>query len=281
MRKTIHATTVALAALLGSGSLTARAADMSMAPLYQPESGPMVEFGSGWYLRGDVGYSTFTSPNVAGLHVSPTGGAVLTAPATLLDANNHGFGLLNASIGPGYQFNNWFRMDATFEWRQNTGSLQGSSPNTLCNAPSNPTVYYCSGTGTASFGGRTGLLNAYGDLGNWYGVTPYIGAGVGVSRLMVTGSQNVTVSQLSNGVYIPVQSSPIISTISARQDATTFSWALMAGLSYEIAPHVKIDIGYRYLNMGWLNAMNSSGQVSHRTLDEQAVRAGLRFTPDL
>ena len=53
MRKVMMAAAAATVSL-ASGLVGARAADMSLPPLYQPEPEPMVEFGSGWYLRGDL-----------------------------------------------------------------------------------------------------------------------------------------------------------------------------------------------------------------------------------
>ncbi len=53
--------------------------------------------------------------------------------------------------------------------------------------------------------------------------------------------------------------------IGPTQVRTNFSFALMSGIAYDIAPHLKLDIGYRYLNMGSLSVLQHLGQ--HRAQD--------------
>src|SRR5215204_1082327 len=68
-------------------SAPAVAADFSPPP--PPPPGPIVsELGSGWYLRGDVGWVEFSDP-----------------------------GKLPLGAGIGYQINSWFRTDVTADWR--------------------------------------------------------------------------------------------------------------------------------------------------------------------
>ena len=62
MLKTIKAAAIAVIAAQAGGTVAARAADMSLPPLYQPDNSPMVEMGGGWYLRGDVGYERSPFP---------------------------------------------------------------------------------------------------------------------------------------------------------------------------------------------------------------------------
>ncbi len=45
----------------------------------------------------------------------------------------------------------------------------------------------------------------------------------------------------------------------------------MAGLSFDVFPHTKLDIGYRYLNLG---------TVQNVRLDAHEARAGLRYMID-
>jgi opacity protein-like surface antigen len=296
MRKTIHAATLALMASQMGGTLAARAADLSLPPLYQPEASPMVEFGSGWYLRGDVGYVNFGSPGTAVIQPNPfTGVTNATGQQILNDTSSH-FGLLGATAGVGYQFNNWYRMDATFDWRQPINN--GAESQASCPGPGYNMSTTCLRSDTTKIQNWTGLLNAYGDLGNWFGLTPYVGAGVGITQLHAVAGEKW---MWNNGTpwgnsgpnnLCPAGADPLTGAsycyslgypgnVGPAQTRNNFSWALMAGVSYDVAPHVKIDIGYRYLNMGVLDATNPGGVVIHHTVDSQEVRAGLRFTPDL
>ena len=123
MRKVTKAAAAAMVLLAGV-AVRAEAADMSLPPAYQLEPEPLVEFGSGWYLRGDLGYTSVRSP-VSNPPAYQTVNGVPSPydPLPAAGANIFGSqlvstGLFGASIGGGYQFNRWFRMDATYDWRQ-------------------------------------------------------------------------------------------------------------------------------------------------------------------
>ena len=84
------------------------AADMPETP-YVPAPVPY-EFGSGWYLRGDIGYKVYGSPNA---HFDVAGYGNMTGE------NLSDTGL--AGVGFGYKWNDWFRTDVTldYEWPGN------------------------------------------------------------------------------------------------------------------------------------------------------------------
>src|SRR5882724_2127739 len=156
------------AALLSS---VAFAADMPImqSPMYAPA--PVDDFG-GWYLRGDIGFSNQRVKKLDWFSYP-----------TLLSLNqNTGFDTAGIfGIGIGYQFNNWFRADVT-------GQYRGRSSFTGLDVV----------TGTGPFAGFVGtdnytatksevlfLANAYVDLGTWWCITPFIGAGVGTARVSI------------------------------------------------------------------------------------------------
>lgn len=276
----------------------ASASDLSLPPLYQPEAAPLVELGSGWYLRGDLGYVNMSLPGpgvpplVDGQHATASN-AALFSPSTTRET------LLGTTLGVGYQFDHVFRMDATYDWRQNI------SRNTRIFRPCgiDQTIYGvptyrpeggdCYTNDTVTTQSWTGLVNLYADLGSWARLTPYIGAGLGLSHLQTSARENwfwasgdaygigantyQSNSANAPGYYhfgYPANKGP-------TQTNNNFSWALMAGVSYDVAPHVKLDIGYRYLNMGSVTTVNAAGQCAQIAIQSQEIRAGLRFTPDL
>lgn len=310
MRKTVQAAAVAFMALQ-MGTPGARAADLDTPPLYQPENSPMVEFGGGWYLRGDLGYSTMGVPTPAyGLTEANTDYYGIPYPnyrstgvtsQSILTDPTHQVGAFGATLGVGYTFNNWFRMDATFDWRQPQSGTNTVNYSPLFNSSSNYLGYGCEGpngpvgcykTDQTNIQSWTGLLNAYGDIGNWFGFTPYVGAGIGVTNFRASTNESW---YFANGVpygnnglnnYCPTGANGCYfngypGNITPNQIRNNFSYALMAGLSYDLVPHVKLDISYRYLNMGSLTGINAAGNTTRFTIDSQEVRAGLRFTPDL
>src|SRR3954469_21330457 len=75
-------------------------------PFYPP---PVEEFASGWYLRGDIGFS---NQQVGSLFNSNYSGF---ASVTNVDRSFDAAPLFG--VGIGYYFNDWLRFDATVEYR--------------------------------------------------------------------------------------------------------------------------------------------------------------------
>ncbi len=72
-----------------------------------------------------------------------------------------------------------------------------------------------------------GLANAYIDMGNWCGFTPFIGAGIGFATLTVDGMKDVNVTQVDPSVAYganqdqrptsPTPSTPVRASTSPRR----------------------------------------------------------------
>ncbi|MBB4198625.1 hypothetical protein CCR94_19490 [Rhodoblastus sphagnicola] len=302
MRRVTKAAAVATVVLAG-GVAQALAADMSLPPMYEPESQPMVEFGSGWYLRGDLGYSSISLP-MGSPPGSVSGSSAPSSAASFLSNRTVHDGVLSSSVGVGYQFNQWFRADATFDWRE-SNTVKVNSYGLNCALDEN---IYDSATGTTTarltnngscyktdsttIKTWTGLVNVYGDLGTWWSVTPYVGGGIGLTNIRAKADEDWywayggAYGGAGHNLYKSTAAGVAVhygyaGDVGPSQVRTNFSFALMAGLAYDIAPHLKLDVGYRYLNMGSLSVINASGNTVRKTLDAQEVRAGLRWTPDL
>jgi opacity protein-like surface antigen len=291
MRKTIQAAKLALPALriasslAASATLSAQAAEMSPPPLYAQDTAPLAELGSGWYLRGNVGYNE--------LHMNTAYGGV-SSP------------LFGASIGPGFQFNPYFRVDATYSGlgpltKSRTIALPGTGAAASLPAPgpghlplgcpvaadtNNPGQVFttsCTANPWEKLQASAWLLNFYIDLGNWSGFTPYFGAGVGASYLLT--SSNIDYKFMSGVPYgtgghnnycgfqgglggLPCYYLGYPNDRGPGGLTINFAYALMAGVAIDVAPHVKLDLGYRLLNLG-------------SSVTTQEASAGLRFTPDL
>jgi len=84
------------------------------------------------------------------------------------------------------------------------------------------------------------MANAYADLGTWWCITPFIGAGIGTARVTIANFTDV--GQTTNGG----PSSAYADTASKWN----FAWAVHAGLAYQVNPNVTLELAYRYLNMG-------------------------------
>jgi len=89
-------------------------------------------------------------------------------------------------------------------------------------------------------------LNGYADLGTYWGFTAFVGAGVGFADNKASGFADRGLAYAMNG---PLSATAGSFSGGAR---TSFAWAPMAGLDYDLAPNLKLELGYRYLNYGSL-----------------------------
>jgi opacity protein-like surface antigen len=122
------------------------------------------------------------------------------------------------------------------------------------------------------------MLNGYLDLGTWYSLTPYIGAGAGLG--MITLRDFNAMSFTGAGVQTI--------TNMGSQSRQNIAFSLMAGTAYSINKNLAIDIGYRYLNLGqgWTKATVQAGAASPAEqwttgrITAHELRAGIRYTLD-
>jgi opacity protein-like surface antigen len=233
--------TLAAAALTGLAvAAAAHAADVpGLWPPDQDKPPQYREYRSGWYLRGDVGYRFNRM------------GHVDSADAVT------SFKYDNAvSAGGGFGFKDrWFRMDLTVDY-----SAPAKFSGTTQSGAAQPQY-------TTSIDAATGLINGYIDLGTWAGLTPYAGAGIGVSYLRAHEFRNTA---LPAGELVSLQ------------PKWNLAWAAMGGISFRVTPQWEIDVGYRYLNLGTAASGPQSvgGQAHFRQLTAQEVRVGFRFLMD-
>ena len=212
-----------VAGAVSSLSSMALAADMTIAPspMYVPP--PVEDFG-GWYLRGDIGFS-----NQRVKRLNNALDAANTSSSQRLGFNTAGiFGL-----GVGYKFNPWFRGDVTGEYRGNS-NFDGFD---LISFPGG----FGAHTYHATKSEWLALANAYVDLGTWWGVTPFVGAGAGGARVSIANFTDLTVT--SAGGFPGLAFGDNVSK-------WNFAWALHAGLAYRVSPNFTVELAYRYLDMG-------------------------------
>jgi opacity protein-like surface antigen len=209
------------ATLLSSMAFAADMPSIMSAPMYAPA--PVEDFG-GWYLRGDIGFSNQSVKKLDWFSYP-----------TLLSLNqNTGFDTAGIfGLGAGYQFNNWFRADVTGQYRGKS-NFHGTDVFVFSNAGV-PTAGV--DTYTASKSEWLALANAYVDLGTWWSVTPFIGAGVGFSRNTISSYVD------TNTPALGVATAPTASK-------WNFAWALHTGLAYRVNPGFTVELGYSYVNLG-------------------------------
>ncbi|MDB5572173.1 MAG: porin family protein [Hyphomicrobiales bacterium] len=281
----------AMALALGAPAATAQTA--GWAP------GEQVELATGFYARADVSFSRERAPSLG------ADGSLTFGQKPL-----HSWAM---SVGAGNKFNNWFRADLTFDVRGGARSASTTGPFDCVTDVSGLTrqsdstnigwgaVYsQCNAIEQASLRRFSGLANAYIDLGSFGGISPYVGAGLGVTTIKTQGSYDWKMA--SDGTkYQPTLVQPagfpifFVDPVTGvrldpqpdinfgKQDRMkqigervfNATWALMAGVAVDVGSNAKLDVGYRFLNFGKVGT-GSTGPAS--TAHE--VRVGVRYMID-
>jgi opacity protein-like surface antigen len=228
---------------LALSATLAQAADMPGLPLPLPPTQlparpSLIDVNSGWYLRGDLGahWATLKGADSAPPFANPTDSSL-------------GKGM-TASIGAGIK-SSWLRTDVTIDYASPV-SYKGTVA--------------AAGDTTAKIQATTALLNGYLDLGTWYRVTPYIGAGAGVAYARVSD-------------YASTAAPPFSGDTGKKQ--WNFAWAGMAGFAVPISHNMMVDVGYRYLNIGDLSSGSDAfGAMKFKNVAAHELRVGLRWSFD-
>jgi opacity protein-like surface antigen len=215
-------TVPALATMLTLLGASAQAADYPQPPPYMPPPQQVVvqpapEFAGKWYLRGQIGYGAM---GYSDFDISPLNAGDQVVAHSMGDAYFIGAGV-------GYEWNNWLRFDTTLEYRFKSDLY---ALGTYTGPPAGIDEY------NGHLSSWVGLFNGYVDLGTWDCFTPFVGAGIGFARNTISDLVDVN----PNGSY------------GKGRDTSTwnFAWALYAGVTYNVSENFKVDLTYRYLNLG-------------------------------
>lgn len=204
-----------------------------------------VEVGSGWYLRGDIGY-TFDH-NFADYDIDSSIPGYRIGRDTTSVFGGGGFG---------YHFNDYLRMDLTAAYL-GKDEAWGRAVDPF-GAP-----FGASGSiqTTMAYGMATGYI----DLGTYVGITPYIGAGAGLIYTDLKGSGVLNV--------------PGGSTFASyRETDYSFGYTLNAGLAYRMTENLSLDVGYQYLNAPNAKHFNfETPGFYDEGFDMHQVKVGLRY----
>src|SRR5262245_51827495 len=211
----VRATILALA---GAASLlipAARAADLPP-PLPMPMVQPVAVFTGGWYIRGDVGiaqksFSDFDHHQTNPVFVWPASWRI--DQKDMADAAFVGFGV-------GYAFNNWLRVDVTGEYRMKEWFKVVGSYTEFCGGGGR-----CFDIYEGHHSNWLVLANAYVDLGTWWCLTPFVGAGVGAAYHKFTGLTDLGTAG---------NQAPGFGYASSDSSKWNMAWALHAGLAYNV-----------------------------------------------
>ena len=254
-----RALTIAGAALLALTRLASAADLLPPPPALEPLPPPMMSADlGGWYLRGDIGMAVSnSSPSMANLPDPLAGNPFWGVGATQAFNNTTISSSQTFDIGVGYRFNSWLRGDVTLEYRDG-GHFQSlyaiNSPTVGAGNITQLTDAYRANV--ASF---IGMANVYADLGTWYGLTPFVGAGLGIAHNTLYGltDSGQATTQIGAAAPYTYTTSP---TAGYFNDASHFSvaYALMTGVDFNVTNNLKLELGYRYLNYGKITSGGSN-----------------------
>jgi opacity protein-like surface antigen len=215
------ASIASLALFTFAGVAVASAADY-MPPPPPPVYQPPQECCNNWYLRGQVGVGMTDNASIEYIRNPANSNNFQFEQNSMGDTTFFGLGL-------GYEFNNWLRFDGTIEYRNKT----------QVNAFGSYT--YGGGTFGDAYQGYIKswvlLANAYVDLGTWYCLTPFVGAGVGGAYTTLADFTDIGIGTSGRG-------------IGNNGSDWNMAWALYAGVAYNVTKNFKVELAYRYLDYG-------------------------------
>jgi opacity protein-like surface antigen len=206
-----------------------------------------VEVGSGWYLRGDLAYNFARDYSDSSVSRDWLADSPFTdGPFDLFDTDDDE-NPISGSIGFGYHFNDYLRADI------NIGILAGDDYSGSALFEDNGLVVDVDVDNSA----WNGLVNGYIDLGTYAGLTPYVGAGVGLLYMR---------SELEGDA-------------SERISNYNFMYALAAGVSYQLTKNVSIDAGYQYLDAPSAEyyAISNDAVELREGVSSNQIKVGLRY----
>ena len=253
---------LACAALACAGLLTAPAyaADLGNygGSIKDSYAAPVAAAGN-CYVRGDAGFSLSGDPDVT-WPVTNNNGNLITDEVTTINMQNTwliegGVGCGSGSRGFRGEVMAGIHGDRNFDGEPGPWNPTGPGP---ANDPMHTSI--------TSY---TLMLNGYKDLGNFGGLTPYLGAGVGIAYNIVDD-----VSFTDNPA--------LVNQIHGERDIA-FAWSLMAGVGYQLSHNTVLDLGYRYIDMGKATSERSdtAGFINPRVniddLDAHEFKVGLRY----
>ncbi len=265
------ATTLTFAAPAQAGGLLNRdrgsVKDYGYAPP-RPAAGPC-------YVRGDVGYAFYTSPDVKWPvntidRTFDGTGALIAETFTYVgdDVNNADFddtwfGEVGIGCGSGSR---GFRADVTLGFR-GTQDFKGIPQEFVVTENGVPEdVEDPMHTDLRS---TTLMANFYYDFGKFGRFVPYVGFGLGVAYHEL------------DEVYFT--ENPFLTNRIRGNNDLSFAWSVMAGAAYQLTSNAVLDVGYRYMDLGEIESdrVDSAGFVNPAVkfddIQSHEIKIGLRY----
>jgi opacity protein-like surface antigen len=228
------------------------------------------------YFRGDLGYSVSRDPSVkwAVTNFDRTYNGVDYASSTgYVDSNfvyqgdsvvntsmeNGWFGGIGLGCGSGSRGLRGELMLNMHGHRKIDGEPGNFIINEIFTPVTTPTPYDFKDPLHTSVRSTTAMFNAYYDLGNWGGITPYVGAGVGVAHNQMSEVYFTENRFLTNKIQ--------------GDSRLSLAWSLNAGIGYQVS-----DMNFGKANSGIIDSAGGTNPVVR--IDDMSAhefKVGLRY----
>lgn len=142
--------------------------------------------------------------------------------------------MLSGALGYRYDY---FRIEGEYVWRDNI-KLKNSDNS--------------GAESRRNFKSYSYMLNGYFDLAPYSWLTPYVGAGIGYTRLKYKSTINL----------------PGLSVVDGKNKEGNFTWSVGGGLTVKVTNRFNVDAGYRYYDMGKINKAD---------VDAHEIYGGVRY----
>ncbi len=313
MKRFVLNSTVAAITLFTASSAFADDYNSGVVSKTPSETYTDVEFGSGWYLRGDITYNIDGRSSNSFTSVSDLNRSV---QADYDDA-------VGARVGFGYYVAPNFRIEASVEsildsefgYFSSVG-FAGQRNIDVVTSPGDPTatppvlpttapdtVFFDANgtvTGTAAglfTGATTGaisgtedfeasystsslIINGYYDLASVGKFKPYIGIGGGIGRVNYNQSRKLVCAAASNETCVVGSTGATTEvTLTLDDEYWTYAYQLSVGAAIEVDERTSIDIGYSYTGFGEgddLSYADGTG-IDAEGVRIHQIRAGIRY----
>jgi opacity protein-like surface antigen len=221
-----------------------------------------VEIGSGWYIRGDIGYNMSAKHNSKEYSLAP------------VNHQNDYRDAVTFGAGVGYRMNDMLRLEAGAEqiFSSKFKSSQAIAPEGPCNGrvfsaelegwvPGD--IENCIREDSAEYKALLTMANAYVDLGTYNGFAPFVGAGIGAARVSFreeTGSifcvpvhpeMNAEGCVPKGTADQPAPNVPYTQAGAVNADTEwRMAYSVSAGVAYDLSNNLKLDSTYRFTKIG-------------------------------
>ena len=278
MKRFVLNSTVAAIALLSASAAFANDYNSGVVTKSPSEGFTEVEFGSGWYLRGDITY------NINGRSSSGINAVEGLSSGIQSDYDD----AIGARVGFGYHVspNTRIELNAESIFNSEFSGLGGRTFSAVETDPLSPAVATTPGTSDidAEYTAFDLIATAYYDLPTVGAFTPYVGAGAGIAR--ISYNQTETLTCIPSSATVACTSFPpgtagqtTEATRTLSEEFWTHALQLTAGAAISIDDRTSLDLSYSFTQLGSGDNLSYSDgtAIDVDGVQLHQIRAGIRY----